>query len=519
MHWADVVAEQLLQKNQAHVLATAITPSGPIHVGNMREVLTTEAVYRALVDRGGHAELIYIGDTFDPLRTVYPFLPDDYQQYVGMPISDIPCPCGQHKSYAHHFLSPFLASLEELGVHPTVYLAHELYREGRYHQAIKRALDCADTIRTILSEVSRRDLPPTWMPFTVRCPSCGTLQGEVVDYNYPLLRYRCSSCQEEGTVDLRQGGVGKLPWRVDWPARWDMFGVTFEAFGKDHAAAGSSWDTGQRIVRDVYNREPPMPLVYEFIHLKGKGAMHGSTGTAVAAEDMLRMTPPEVLRFLLMKTDPGRHIDFDTGLGLLDLVDEYDRYERIVAGQEEKQAGVKDAERIYWLSQPDPEATHTLPVQVPYRHLVTIAQIADDWEQVKGILRRNGEIDELSAYEERKLRERVDKVRYWLDHAAPESVKFEVQDDLPDIEVSEEMRAFFTSLAAALQEQPWNAETIHQTIHTVAQEQGLSAGRAFRYLYLILLGKTKGPRAGYFIHSLGRTFMLERLMAAADAGT
>ncbi|MDD5779112.1 MAG: lysine--tRNA ligase, partial [Candidatus Thermoplasmatota archaeon] len=181
MHWADVVAEQLLQHDRAHVLATAITPSGPIHVGNMREVLTTEAVHRALVDRGGHAELIYIGDTFDPLRKVYPFLPEDYQQYVGMPLSEIPCPCGRHESYAHHFLSPFLESLEELGVHPTVYLAHELYGEGRYHQAIRRALDGAHTVRAILSEVSSRDLSSCWVPFTVRCPSCGKLQGEVID--------------------------------------------------------------------------------------------------------------------------------------------------------------------------------------------------------------------------------------------------------------------------------------------------------------------------------------------------
>ncbi|MGC9553801.1 MAG: lysine--tRNA ligase [Thermoplasmatota archaeon] len=518
MHWADVVAEQLLQHNQAHVLATAITPSGPIHVGNMREVLTTEAVYRALVDRGGHAELIYIGDTFDPLRKVYPFLSDDYQQYVGMPLSEIPCPCGRHESYAHHFLSPFLESLEELGVHPTVYLAHELYGEGRYHQAIRRALDGADTVRAILSEVSSRDLSSSWVPFTVRCPSCGKLQGEVIDYRYPSVRYRCPSCREEGEVDLRQGGVGKLPWRVDWPARWSMFGVTFEAFGKDHAAAGSSWDTGQRIVREVYGREPPTPLVYEFIHLKGKGAMHGSTGTAVAAEDMLAITPPEVLRFLLMKTEPSRHIDFDTGFGLLDLVDEYDRYERIVFGLEEEQAGVKEAERIYWLSQPHPRAAHVMSAQVPYRHLVTIVQIARDWDQVKEILRRNGEIGELSAYEEGKLRERVDKVSHWLDRFAPESVKFEVQDSLPGIEISGEMRAFFVSLAAALGEQPWDAEAIHQTIHAVAQEQGMPAGRAFRYLYMIVLGQTKGPRAGYFIHSLGREFMLERLAAAAKAG-
>ncbi|MGC9307185.1 MAG: lysine--tRNA ligase [Thermoplasmatota archaeon] len=513
MHWADVTARELLQRGDSHVLATAITPSGPIHVGNMREVLTTEAVYRAVVDAGGRAELIYIGDTFDPLRKVYPFLPDSYEQYVGQPLSEIPCPCGGHDSYAQHFLQPFLSSLEELGVAPTVHLAHELYRRGAYNDAIHAALDHADDIRRILNSVASRDLPAGWMPFTVRCPDCGRLAGEVTAYDWPHVEYKCAVCGEEGTVNVEDGGVGKLPWRVDWPARWKMFDVTFEAFGKDHAAAGGSWDTGQAIIRDVFDHAAPMPLVYEFIHLKGQGAMHGSTGTAIAAEDMLQMTPPEVLRFLLMKSEPSRHIEFDAGFGLLDLVDEYDRYERAYYGEED--AELKEGTRIYELSQPSWTPSEHLPVQVPYRHLVTVVQIADDFDGMLAILRRNGEIDQLSDYDRQKLQERWEKVSYWLEHFAPDEVQFEVQDTLPDAELSADQQRFFATLSEKMQDISWDAETIHQTIYDAAEEHNLSAGAAFRALYLILLGQKKGPRAGYFIHSLGRDFMLQRLREAA----
>ena len=108
MHWADVLAEELLKEKKKHVLATGITPSGPIHIGNMREILTTDAVYRSVLSKGGDAEFIYVADDFDPLRKVYPYLPKTYEKYVGMPISDIPCPCGEHKSYADHFLIYFL---------------------------------------------------------------------------------------------------------------------------------------------------------------------------------------------------------------------------------------------------------------------------------------------------------------------------------------------------------------------------------------------------------------------------
>lgn len=499
------------------MLATAITPSGPIHVGNLREILTTEAIYRALKERGVDAELLYIGDTFDPLRRVYPFLPPSYEKYIGMPLSEIPCPCGSHEHYAAHFLEPFFESLKEIGIRPRREYAHEMYGSGKYNEAIRIALDSAGKIREIMKRIAKRELPSSWMPFNVKCSSCGRLDGEITSYVYPIARYVCRSCGTDGEVDLTVGGVGKLPWRVDWPARWCMLDVTFEAFGKDHAAAGSSWDTGSEIVREVYHHDPPMPLVYEFIQLKGKGAMHSSTGTAISAEEILRMTPPEVLRFLLMKYEPSRHIDFDAGLGLLDLVDEYDRYERVYFGVEEEGVGMKEVKRVYELSQPYPETIPSKPpVQIPYRHLVTLIQIAGDWKGVLQILRRNGEVDALSARDEEKLRERVEKVRYWLERFAPDAVRFSVQKYPPKIEITSEQKKLLAALKDALEGAEWKPEIIHNTIHTVAAEHEKVLGRTptkelFTLIYRIFLGKDRGPRAGYFLHSLEKSFVLQRM--------
>ncbi|MCD6481120.1 MAG: lysine--tRNA ligase [Thermoplasmata archaeon] len=507
MHWADVVAEKLAMENRRHVLATAITPSGPIHVGNLREVMTTEAIYRALKDRGAEAELIYIGDTFDPLRKVYPFLPEEYEKYVGMPLADIPCPCGEHENYAMHFLEPFLESLKDLGVRPHVYLAHEVYRKGIYNEAIKVAMDNAGKIREIMNSIAHRGLPETWMPFNVKCEKCGKLNGEIVAYEWPLASYKCKSCGFEGEVDLRKGGAGKLPWRVDWPARWKIFGVTFEAFGKDHAAAGSSWDTGKVIVKEIFHHPPPMPLVYEFIHLKGRGAMHGSTGVAVSSEEVLRMLPSEVLRFLFMKYEPNRHIEFDTGFGLLDLVDEYDRYERIYFGLEGETAGTKDARRVYELSQPH-SIPSRMPLSIPYRHLAVVAQIGRNFEEVVEILSRKHEIKD---FDMERLRERYEKIKYWLENYAPEEIKFQLMHEKPDVELSEEDIKFLSALKKKMEELEWEAEKIHTCIHDTAKEVGISAGKAFRAIYRIMLGRDKGPRAGYFLQSLGRDFVLRRI--------
>ena len=119
-HWADRVAQQAVDDGRPSVISTGISPSGEIHIGNMREVVTGDAVFRALVERGVSARFNFVADSFDPLRRVYPFLTrEKYEPLVGRPISEIPCPCEAHASYAEHFLEPCLGDLLVLSeIHP-----------------------------------------------------------------------------------------------------------------------------------------------------------------------------------------------------------------------------------------------------------------------------------------------------------------------------------------------------------------------------------------------------------------
>ncbi len=538
-HWADVEAARLMELHGGgkQVFATAITPSGPIHVGNMREVLTTEAIFRATRDAGGDCELIYIADDYDPLRKVYPFLHPSYQEHVGKPLREIPCPdgegrpngCGAHASYSEHFLEPFLGNLKALGVDPTVLSAYQLYHDGRYADATATAFDRVDEVREIIERVSKRQLPKRWAPFNPQCPTCRRISGtEVLDYVAPLAHCVCTACAkatgsddpEAGTftVDIRQGGVGKLPWRLDWPARWVFLGVTFEAFGKDHGASGGSWDTGIPLVRDIFGGKEPHHVMYEFLQLKGKGAMHSSTGLAVSATQMLQMTPPEVLRYLLMRQSPRKHIDFDPGLGILTLVDEFDRLERVHYGAEENPGDLTEVERTYQLSSPrgPPEA---MPKPIAYRHLVTVAQMADTVEGVEAILRRSAEVTgELTDADRAHLAERVEHVRYWLNNFAPDNLKFQVQSELPNVELSDDDQVFLRDLAARLESlslDDWTGQTVHDAIYEAKDIAGLKPGDAFRAVYRVILGQDRGPRAGFFVASLEKEWVVERLKAAA----
>ncbi|MCK4366144.1 MAG: lysine--tRNA ligase [Thermoplasmatales archaeon] len=514
MHWADVLADELLKEDKKHVLATGITPSGPIHIGNMREILTTDAVYRSLIKKGGKGELIYVADDYDPLRKVYPYLPKSYEKYVGMPISDIPCPCEKHKSYADHYLISFLNSLKEIGVEPHIYRANKMYKNGDYNKAIQIAMDNTDKIKEIIQKISKRELPKGWIPFNIRCEKCKKMTTvKAVLYDYPTIEYKCD-CGYEGKVDIRKGGVGKLPWRVDWPARWKMLGVTFEPFGKDLGTAGGARDTGKKIVEEIYGYPAPKYTVYEFIMLKGKGAMHSSKGTALSAGEMLDMTPPEVLRFLLMNNQPGKHLMFDSGLGLLNLVDEYDKQERVYFGKEEETKGMKDLKKTYELSQPY-NIPKTIPYQLPYRHLVTLAQIDKKWDKVKKILLRTGQIPkDLSKQDEKHLKQRTEHVRYWLDNFAPDMVKFEVKKKPPKVDLTKEQKKFLLSLIEKLPSVDWEAERIHNIIYETSEKEKIPIKTAFKTIYQIILGQEKGPRAGFFLSNLNKDFVLKRVEEA-----
>ena len=60
----------------------------------------------------------------------------------------------------------------------------------------------------------------------------------------------------------------------------------------------------------------------------------------------------------------------------------------------------------------------------------------------------------------------------------------------------------------------WDAETIHNTIYDIAENQHLPTKIAFQTFYQILLGQEKGPRLGYFLSSLDKQFVMARIKEA-----
>jgi lysyl-tRNA synthetase class 1 len=294
-------------------------------------------------------------------------------------------------------------------------------------------------------------------------------------------------------------GGGKLTWRVDWPARWAMLSVTVEPFGKDHSTRGGSYDTGARIAREIFDYEPPLPVPYEWISLKGQGDMSSSKGNVHSIGQALELVPPEALRYLIMRERPQRTIAFDPGLPLLRLVDEVD----------DATAGGADS-RALELSR----AAGFDPIGVPFKHVVVAAQIAGfDVDRTAGVLARTG----YTGLDRTALASRLGYARRWLDRHAPDDIKFEVKADLPKeaADLTFDQKAFLARLAGALDD-AMNAEAIHLLIYELAKAfPGAKPAELFQALYVALLGKPRGPRAGSFIAALGPGFCAARFAAAA----
>lgn len=495
MHWFQQHAKNILaERGKKLVVATGITPSGPIHIGNLREILTADFVVKALAQKAD-ITFYYIADDFDPLRKVYPFLDKSYEAHIGKPYFLIPCPCANHASYADHFMAPFLGAVSEFGVTVELLRASDLYRAGKFTEAIKKAIEGRETIKKIFEEMSERTLEKDWFPFNPLCGSCRKLRARVTgfDLEQHTVSYECPDCGGRGVADFSKG-EGKLPWRIDWPARWWMLGINVEPHGKDHASPGGSYETGARIAKEIFDSPAPYPIVYERVHLRGEGAMHSSTGVAIEASEILKAVSPTIIRYFFARSQPERHITFDPGEGVIQLYDEY--------------RTLKPSDPAYKISAVEP-----LP-NVPYRHLVMIYQASA--KNTAAVLKALERTDH-GVKDQKLLEPLLKKLDVWLERYSPERYNFTVQEALPAgaKTLTAEQKHFLKELLALVESKDsWTGEDLHTKIHDLRKAQDIPPQAAFAAIYQIFLGQDSGPQVGWFLAAMDRVFVIERLQQA-----
>jgi lysyl-tRNA synthetase class 1 len=466
--WAERVAETLGEG--PHVVVTGISPSGNIH--NLREVLVAEAVANALRACGAEVRFIFHADTIDPLRKIAPGIPEHFKEYIGHSLSRVPDPEGCHASYAEHFLVPFEEALLDMGMDIEVLRSHDLYERSVYTDVTREAIEHTDGLREILQEVTNRTMPEHWSPYLPRASS-GKLSGMRILEHVPE-QTSVVFADEDGFEQAANysKGEGKLGWRVELAARWKALGVTFEPFGKDHTSRGGSTDTADRMAREVFDYPVPGRYEYEWISIKGRGAMSSSKGIVLLPKDLLRIMPPDALRKMMLGRDPSRAIDLDLEGGFPRFMDEY----RAETGEP----------------------------YVPFTHLVTVAQtVGEDPDAAAEMLRRGGYGEAVRDTD--KLARDLYYARNWAAEWAPESMRLGLLDQAESEEAAagldDEQRAYLREVSGKLQAE-MDGETVQDVLYSTAIERGLKPKRAFAAVYRVLLGKSSGPKAGPFIAGL-----------------
>ena len=523
-HWADALADKVLAqfpKNEAYTCAAGISPSGVVHFGNFRDVITSFAVAEKLKERKKMTRLLFSWDDFDRFRKVPQGVAPSFEKYIGMPLSAVPCPLGKYSSYAERYEKEFEGSMKELDLNLEYRYQTKEYQLGRYDAQIAHALKERKIIAEILlsfmtdkgkSEkgIERDEYIARYYPISVYSRFSGKDNTEVLEYDGGAnITYKCRDSGKTETIDFTKEHIVKLSWKIDWPMRWSAEGVVFEPGGHDHASPGGSFDVARVVADKVFGIKPPVFQEYLFVGLQGLGTkMSGSKGNAVSPRTLLEIYTPELLKWIYLKKPPTQpfSVAFNTEI--------YKQYGEFDASVAALQAGTLEETEKISLSMSGVTAEKTLS-PIPFRQAVSFGQVVQ-WDLAK----LNAVLEGLDfQYAPSSIDARLPKARAWLELynkeevlTVRESVNSEYAKQLGGKQIAH-IRALRAALA---KNEKLSLKEIEKIMYDIPKEPGNSEKENvplqkmfFRDVYNLLISRDAGPRLSTFLWALPR----ERVLA------
>lgn len=493
--WASAVADAIIERHpdeKLYTTAAGISPSGVVHFGNFRDIVTAHLVREELKKKGKDARLIFSWDNFDRFRKVPAGVPESWAEHIGKPLSKIPDPCGEHASYAEHYQLPFMEAMQKLGIEIEYRNQTALHESGVYDSALFEALQhrhaIADILLSFMSDKAKgeKGIDPSeyrenYYPISVYSRFTGKDITKVLSYDgATTITYLCVETGKEDTVDLSKEHIAKLSWKVDWPMRWRHEGVHFEPAGHDHASPGGSYDTASVIAEKVFGHGAPTFVEYKFVGIQGLGAkMSGSKGNAVSPLELLEIYEPELLKWLYFRKSPDQSFElaFNT-----DIYRQYDEF---------------DGEH------PDTKA-------IPFRHAISFGQIVQ-WDQAKLAIVL-AELD--LEYDWDSINTRLPLARNWLTKYNPDEMVSLLS--APNSAYVKDMNDTQKEQVVRLRDALSNIEVfsipeLETLVYAIPKKEGVDeadlkkAQRAFfKDVYNLLIGKDTGPRLGTFLWAIDK---------------
>jgi lysyl-tRNA synthetase, class I len=511
-------SDQLIEKvSGPQTINDSKTPSGRAHVGALRGPLIHDAIFRSLQAKGVPVRYLFGVDDYDPVDEIPYGEAEHFEKYLGAPLCNTPPPPGSKATdMADHYISEFFGVFGELGIRPEFYRMRDIYRAGKFNEAIDAILRKKDVVRAIYKEVSGSERSEDWHPFQVVCQNCGRIGTTAVTaYDGKEVVYECKpdlvkwarGCGHRGKMSPFDGN-GKLPWKLEWCAKWRTFPVTIEGAGQDHSTKGGSRDVAMACLRAIFNQEPPLNCPYDFF-LVGGAKMSSSKGIGVTSRDMADFLPPEILRYLLIRPPPRQPVNFEPSeVYIIKLFNEFDRSRQKFFHDPKAAPGDR---RIYELSQVNPEPEYWV---ADFQLVAALTQMPH-LDLVRELEKRKG--SPFTDLERKHLERRIGAARYWVDRYATEEEKTRLQETLPTRaqELSAAQRAFLHVLAGLLPQTAWEGDALQAGIFNAARLTPIDQPVAFKAIYRVLLDRENGPKAGNFLSFLNREFVSHRFSELA----
>lgn len=498
MFWVDEFVSKRTNKEWVN---DAWTPSGIVHMGGLKGPVIHDVIFKALKEKGLEAKYTFGFDDFDPIDGLPAGLNKSHEKYMGVPVFLAPSPDGKG-TFADYFGKKMRNMFKELGVEAEIYLGSENYKNGVYNEGIRIMLDNVTKVRKVYEDMYKKPVKDSWYPLQVICTNCGKLgTTKVTDWDGREVTYSClpdlvtwaKGCGTTGNISPFDGNA-KMPWKPEWSVKWYTFKVTIECSGKDHMSAGGSFEVAANILKEVFDQEEPTAFAYEFFLWNGK-KMSSSKGLGLTGEELLEVLPPQIARFLMIKTEPNRAVEFNPKETEI-IPKLYDEYQKAADAYFNKTD--EDLARAFELSQ---VGEILKPPAIRFSVLAQWVQMPNMQKKIK----------------EEGLEKWAKYARVWVEKFAPESAKFLIQKTTPEgvSSLTDKQKKLLERIAKEV-DKDWDAEEFQTQIYEYGKEIGLNGKETFAAIYKTLIGKDHGPKAAWLILSLDKAFIKERFADAAS---
>jgi len=515
-HWADKTVEKLVKvfpRQKEYIAAAGISPSGIVHIGNFRDVITSELITRSLRDKKKKSKLIFIWDDYDRFRKVPEGVPKSFKKYLDMPLSEVPDPNKKFKSYADFFKKELEGTMDELGIDINFVSQSEEYKKNKYYKGIKLAMQKRIDIAKILASFKTQGMTEEeidrYYPLQVYCTKCGKDTTWIEEYDGEnLVSYECK-CGHKENADISKKNIGKLQWKVDWAMRWAYYGITFEPGGTDHSTPGGSYDISKKIAKDVYGIIPPFFEGYAFVGITGIEKMSSSSGTGISPKALLEIYEPAILRWFFARIEPKKTITlcFDS-----ELIRQYNMFDRVLDKHFAKELSEKEERILEFAS----TGVKWSKLRVPFRQVASFGQIAQgNLSSLKKMFDNVGQ-----KHDDENLKLRMMKSQNWVNNFAKD-LQIEVRNS--------RNKTFYDNLSKERKEQVlnfvggfdenWSLEGLTTLVYAIPKDESLSEDENkknqrefFKIIYHLMIDQDTGPRLPTFMLALGKKRVKELLL-------